>query len=74
MDKFFRAFGSQLRELRMEAGLTQEALAARAGLHPTFISRLEGGKVNISLKALLRICRALKVSPAGLFERFDRIP
>ena len=37
------AFGRVLRERRLTAGITQEALAAQCGLHPTYISQLERG-------------------------------
>ena len=37
-------FGELLRRLRTEAGLTQEELAAEAGLHPRTVSDLERGK------------------------------
>ncbi|MGD9696445.1 MAG: helix-turn-helix domain-containing protein [Thermoleophilia bacterium] len=60
------AFGDRLRELRTAAGLTQEALAAKAGLHWTFVSQCERGVRNISLRNLLRIARGLGVPPSEL--------
>lgn len=69
-----RAFGQRLRERRVQLGMTQEALATRAGLHPTYVSRLERGKVNVSLAAILRLCHALEMSPANLFAEFDEVP
>ena len=42
-NKALKRFGKSLAQLRHEAGLTQEALADRAGLHPTYIGGLERG-------------------------------
>ena len=40
------SLGTQLRQLREAAGLTQEALAFRAGLTPNAVSDLERGKTQ----------------------------
>ncbi|WP_330333984.1 XRE family transcriptional regulator [Streptomyces sp. NBC_00536] len=47
----------QLRELRRRAGLTLEAAAARAGLSPAHLSRLETGRRQPSLPLLLELAR-----------------
>jgi len=47
--------GGMLREARHEAGLTQEALAARVGTRKTYISRIENGKTDIQVSGLFRI-------------------
>lgn len=44
MSEVGRAFGDRLAELRTAAGLTQDQLADRAGLHRSEISNLEGAK------------------------------
>lgn len=44
-----RDFGARVRMLRHEAGLSQEELASRAGVHPTYVSSVERGHRNISL-------------------------
>lgn len=65
-------FGRELRRARTRAGLTQEELAARAGLHPTYISSLEHDKYSPTLDVVFRLCDALGVSPARLVGRVDR--
>jgi transcriptional regulator with XRE-family HTH domain len=45
------AFGVVVRRRRLAAGLSQEALAAAAGLTPVYLSRVEGGKSTPSITA-----------------------
>jgi transcriptional regulator with XRE-family HTH domain len=61
-----RTFGSVLRRTRLAAGLSQEALAHRAGCHPTFISLLEHGKNSPSLATLMALADALEVRASEL--------
>ena len=53
--------GQRIRELRLKAGLTQEQLAERADLHPTYLGGVERGERNLSLKNLDKLARALEV-------------
>jgi transcriptional regulator with XRE-family HTH domain len=57
------AFSAVLLKLRKERGLTHEALAELAGLHPTTISLLERSKRQPSVTTLFQIACALKVQP-----------
>ncbi|HZU12269.1 MAG TPA: helix-turn-helix transcriptional regulator [Chloroflexota bacterium] len=59
-------FGTRLRELRQERNISQEELAARAGLDRTYVSSCERGRRNIGLENLYRLAKALGVSPADL--------
>ena len=54
--------GERLRELRRQAGLSQEDLAEKAGLHRTYVGSCERGERNISIVNLERLCRSLGVS------------
>jgi transcriptional regulator with XRE-family HTH domain len=58
--------GLRIRVARTRQRLTQEGLAEAAGLHPTYISGVETGKRQISVKVLLRIALALE-TPASEF-------
>ena len=62
-----QSLGRRLRGLREEASLTQEALAAAAGIGRVTLSRLENGEQSPRHETLLFIARALQVSPALLF-------
>lgn len=55
-----------LRRLRVERGLSQEALAVDAGLDRSFIGRLERGKENPSMMTLDKLSAALRVKLVDL--------
>lgn len=61
-----RTFGETVRELRRAQGLSQEALAERAGLHRTYIGGIERGERNIALLNIIALARALSVPPSRL--------
>ena len=54
-------FGKRLREVREEAGISQEKLAELAKLHRTYVSSVERGKNNISLVNIEKLAAALGV-------------
>lgn len=65
------AFGKVLRQLRNEAGLTQEKLGFEADLRRTYISILELGHQQPTLTTILKLAKALKHSAqeiVGLVE------
>jgi transcriptional regulator with XRE-family HTH domain len=59
-------FAANLRRLRTEAGLSQEGLADRTGLHPTEISRLERAVREPRLGTIVRLARGLDVRVESL--------
>jgi transcriptional regulator with XRE-family HTH domain len=61
-------FGRNVRAKRQQLRLSQEELAARSGLHRTYIGSIERGERNVSLDNVARIARALAVAPALLLE------
>lgn len=56
------AFGKVLRQLRVEAGLTQEELCFEADLRRTYISILELGQQQPTLTTILKLTKALNRS------------
>lgn len=71
MDADLQRLGRRIRELRTRAGLSQEELADRAGLHRTYIGGIERGERNVGVLNLLQLARALKVPPSDLLRAFD---
>jgi transcriptional regulator with XRE-family HTH domain len=51
--------------------LTQQELAERAGLHITYIARIESGKRNPSLHSMSALARGLGISLAAMLEGID---
>ena len=66
--------GRVIRRYREGVGLSQEALAAEAGLHRTYISLVERGHRNISVDALAQIAEALGVYPSRLIADAEKEP
>lgn len=61
----------RLRTLReAEGGLSQERLAARAGLHRTFVGKLERGEHGVTVEILAALCAALDMPLSEFFEPF----
>lgn len=63
-----RQFGLAVRRRRVAAGMSQENLAERAALHPTYVSMVERAVRNPTLEACARIAKALKISLPRLIE------
>ena len=61
-------FGARVRALREQSGLSQEALAAEAGIHRTYMGGVERGERNICLRNIIRLAKALGVHPRELFS------
>lgn len=58
----------RLRGLRRQRGLTQEALAAKAGLSRTYLARLETARQDPTLSTLVELAKALNVPASALVE------
>ena len=61
--------GATIRELRAGLGISQEVLAEYCDLHRTYVGGIERGERNVSLENIVRVARALKVTPSKLLER-----
>jgi transcriptional regulator with XRE-family HTH domain len=58
----------RLKILRRRRGLTQEALAAKAGLSRTYLARLETARQDPTLSTLVKLAKALGVPVTALLE------
>ncbi|HET6251572.1 MAG TPA: helix-turn-helix transcriptional regulator [Tepidisphaeraceae bacterium] len=61
-------FGQRLQLLRKKKGLSQEAFATVCGLDRTYISGIERGKRNVSLRNIAVIADALSLSMSTLVK------
>lgn len=66
-----KVFGKVIRDMRIEAGMTQEQLGLEADLRRTFISLLELGQQQPTLTTLLKLARALKCPAHEIIAKFE---
>ena len=60
--------GEAIRKRRLVLGLSQEGLAERADLHWTYIGGIERGERNVSLLNIVKVARALGITPSRLLD------
>ena len=56
-----KVYGDRMKEIRLAKGISQEALAAAADLHRTYVSSVERGQRNVSIVNIARLADALNV-------------
>ena len=65
---FYRRLGEVIFKVREKRKLTQEQLSLLCDLNRTYLSRIEKGKANPSVKILNKICRILKIKICNLLK------
>ena len=68
MEKVEVKFGQRIKELRIKQNISQEELAFRCGLSKNYISDVERGTRNVSLKSIEKIANGLAVNLKELFD------
>ena len=63
-----KRFGMRIRELRMLQEISQEELAWRCQLSKNYVSDVERGRRNVSLKAIEKFAKGLDVKLQDLFR------
>ncbi len=63
-----KLFGQRLKELRTNAGISQEELGDISGLHRTYIGQIERAEKNITLRNIEKIAVALNIEVKDLFD------
>lgn len=61
-------FGKNLKQYRLKAGLSQDALAVKMGVDRAHVSAMERGQQNVTIITLWHAALALGVKPAALLE------
>ena len=69
--KIATELGQRIRKYRKGKGLTQEELSSKCNLHPTYIGQIERGEKCPSIESVYKICKALELKTAVLFEKID---
>ena len=64
--------GKAVKAVRTTQGLTQEDLAAKADLHPTYICDVERGVRNPSWDVIARLAEGMDVSTTAIASEYDR--
>lgn len=59
----YQDMGSRIRILRKQQHLTQEALAEKLDISPSFLGHIERGTRVASLETLVKLCHALNAEP-----------
>jgi len=67
-DEAIRKFGTNLRKLRKEKGMSMQELADISDVEYSQISRIERGLINTSLSNVFAVAQALEVDPRELFS------
>ena len=62
------AFGQKLYLFRVRKGITQAELSVRSKVSQANLSKIEKGAQDPTVSTFLKICSALEVSPAKIFE------
>jgi transcriptional regulator with XRE-family HTH domain len=63
-----KVFGQNLRRYRLEAGLSQEAVAERMGVDRAHISSMERGQQNVTILTVLQVAQAVHCRSAELLN------
>lgn len=72
MQKIEEHFGAVVRRRRLALGLSQEDFADKAGIHRTYVSSIERGKVQISIGISHKLAQALEEPLSKIWREIER--
>lgn len=72
MEGIEKTFGEIVRRRREKAGLSQEAFAELAGVHRTYMSSIERGKVQVSIGVAAQLAAALGTPLSTIWRELER--
>ena len=72
MEDIARHFASAVKFNRKRLGISQEAFAHKAGIHRTYASSIERGRVQVSIAIASQLADALEISLSKLFRDVER--
>lgn len=68
MESIVNIIGARIRSYRKSQNLSQEVLAEKADLHPTYLGQIERGEKNATIESIQKISNALNVPMSTLFS------
>lgn len=71
MSDLSHEIGKRIRNYRTQLKLSQEELAEKCSLHPTYIGQVERGEKNATIESISRIAAGLNVPLSTLFENLE---
>jgi len=72
MAEIEKIFGEVIRRRREQKGISQEAFAGLAGVHRTYMSSIERGKVQVSISIAQKLADALETPLSRIFRDIER--
>lgn len=72
MAEIEKVFGEVIRRRRERMGVSQEAFAGMAGVHRTYMSSIERGRVQISIAVAQKLADALQTPLSRIFRDVER--
>ena len=73
MSTLRQKLGKVVRNLRSDAGYSQESFADACGMHRTYMGSVERGETNISLDNIEKIARTLRLPVSRLFADAEQL-
>lgn len=70
MTDIHQQIGQRVQAFRKERGWTQEELADRSGLHPTYIGGIERGERNATIASFQKVADSLDIDLGDLFRAY----
>jgi transcriptional regulator with XRE-family HTH domain len=72
MSRIAELFGAAVRRHRERSKLSQEDFADKAGIHRTYVSSIELGKVQVSIAVAQQLANALGVPLSKIWKEIER--
>lgn len=66
------ALGEAVRQLRVQAGVTQQGLAARLGVPQSWVSNIESARRRLGVLEALDVCAALDIPFRQLLAEYEK--
>lgn len=73
MQPIEKLFGKAVRSRRQRLGWSQEDFADRAGIHRTYVSSIELGKVQVSIRIASQLAKALEIPLSKLWVEVEKL-